>query len=74
MADIEVMIDDNDEKDRSKIESEALGCIDALIQSRIAFQGALESQLDPAEDVPGEKPRISEHQINPEITIASLYV
>ena len=44
LVDIEVSIDDPDEKDRYKLIGDALGCIDALIEQRIKasyqFEGA----------------------------------
>lgn len=73
IADIEVTIEVPDGKDRSEMMSEALGCIDVLVQSRILLEGGIAAQAERAEDEQGQKPAGIEHQVIPAITMSGLY-
>ena len=71
LADIEVCIDDPDEKERSKLLGDALGCIDAMIQSRVVLEcsGASPGDTDesPGQQIP------TDHKIHADIPMAGLY-
>lgn len=73
MADIEVEIDDPECKERGILESEALGCIESLMQYRVNLQGSIDAIAERADDDPGQRPEGTEHQIKPEISMSGIY-
>jgi len=65
LSDIEVTIEDQDEKDRSKLIQDSFDCLNGLIKGRIDLQAFYDTE--PAEDMPGDKPAFTEHKIRPDM-------
>jgi len=66
LSDIEVSIEDPEEKDRTKLIGEALGCVDVLVQDALIMHGSIASQQESAEDQTSILTKDTK-QLNPDI-------
>lgn len=74
LADIEVTMEDPDEKNINNLNNECLCFVNELVQSRIILESNITASQERAEDIEGSKPEYTENHIKPVGQMSNMYL